>query len=178
VLDNSREDRATEFVRLLAAHERRLSGYVVAMVPNWNDAEDIVQQTKLRLWEQFEAYDREKDFGSWACAIARYQVLAFRTRTARSRIQFSQEFIDRVSSEFAQAAAESDVRATFLEACFKKLSQWQRDLLWRCCVAEDSVSRVALQLGRKTESTRKALLRIRRKLYHCIEDARQREADR
>ncbi len=130
--DGKQDNRAIEFMRLLGAHERRLCGFVVAMVPNWNDAEDIIQQTKLRLWEQFETYDRQKDFGSWACVIARYQVLAFRTRSARSRIHFSQEFIDRVSATFAETAADSDARIPFLEDCFKKLTQWQRDLLWRC----------------------------------------------
>ena len=177
VSDNSPDDRTAEFVRLLAAHERRLSGYVVAMVPNWNDAEDIVQQTKLRLWEQFETYDRQKDFGTWACVIARYEVLAFRTRTVRSRVHFSQEFVDRVSSEVTQTVVELDARLALLEKCLKKLTEWQRDLLWRCCVAGDSTRKVAAQLGRKTESIRKALLRVRRKLYRCIEDARQKEAE-
>ncbi len=178
VSDTNPDAHAIEFMRLLAAHERRLCGYVLAMVPNWNDAEDIIQQTRLRLWEQFDTYDRQKDFGTWACVIARYQVLAFRTRTARSRVRFSQDFIDRVSATFAKAATESDARLTFLEDCFKKLTEWQRNLLWRCCIADDSVRRVASQLGRKTDSIRKALLRTRRNLYRCIEDAQQKEAVR
>jgi RNA polymerase sigma-70 factor, ECF subfamily len=178
VSNNNPDGRTTEFLRLLAMHERRLTAYVVSLVPNWTDAEDIVQQTRLRLWEQFKDYDREKDFGLWACVIARYQVLAFRTRNARSRIHFSQEFIDRVSAEFVKTAADSDARLTFLEECFKKLTEWQRDLLWRCCVAEDSARMVASQLGRKADSVRKALLRTRRKLYRCIEKAQAREAGR
>jgi RNA polymerase sigma-70 factor, ECF subfamily len=177
VSDNSSNQCAAEFVRLLAANERRLGHYVATLVPNWNDAEDILQQTKLRLWEQFENYDRQKDFGVWACVIARYEVLAFRTRAARSRVQFSQAFIDRVSAELTKATAEPDTRLALLQDCVKKLSDWQRDLLRRCCMAGDSTKQVASQLGRTTESTRKALLRIRRALYRCIEVAQRKEAD-
>lgn len=171
-------NRAAEFVRLLATYERCLNGYVVALVPNWNDAEDIVQQTKLRLWEQFETYDPKRDFGTWACVIARYEVQTFRKRTARSRVHFSQEFIDRVSGELTTAIAKSDARIPLLEECLEKLAEWQRDLLLRCCGAGESTIQVASQLGRTNESTRKALLRVRRKLYRCIEAAQRREVER
>ncbi len=172
------KDHGAKFVQLLAAHERRLGSFVLALVPNWNDAEDIIQTTKLRLWEQFETYDPDKDFGAWACVIARYEVLAFRTRLARSRVQFSQELVDSMSEELTQTAAEADARLVFVEACLKKLTQWQRDLLWHCCIAGYSSQKVASLFGRKSEAIRQAMLRVRRKLYHCIEDARQKEAEK
>ena len=109
--------------------------------------------------------------------IARYQVLAFRTRSARSRVLFSQELVNRMSQELTQTDAESDARSIFLEECVKKLTQWQRNLLWRCCVANYSSQEVASQLGRKADAIRQALFRIRRKLYRCIEEAQQKEAE-
>jgi RNA polymerase sigma-70 factor, ECF subfamily len=177
MLDNTSDDRATAFVQLLAVHEQRISSYVLALMPNWSDAEEILQQTKLRLWEQFSSYNPDKDFGTWACVIARYEVLTFRTRAARSRILFSQDVIDHLSDEMPQIVAESDARLTFVEQCLTKLTAWQRDLLWRCCVAGDSTQKVASQLGRKAGATRQALLRIRRKLFLCIENAKRKEAE-
>ena len=177
MFEDAIKDHGARFVQLLAAHEHRLGSFVLALVPNWTDAEDIIQQTKLRLWEQFETYDPQKDFGIWACVIARYEVLAFRTRSARSRVQFSQELIDRMSGELTATAAEADARLTFVEECLKKLTQWQRDLLWRCCVTGYSSQTVASQLGRKAEAIRQAVFRIRRKLYRCIEDAQKKEAE-
>jgi RNA polymerase sigma-70 factor, ECF subfamily len=171
------DDRAARFVHLLAAHEHCLSSYVLAMVPNWNDAEEITQQTKVRLWEQFATYDPSKDFGVWACVIARYEVLTFRKRAARSPIHFSQAFVDCVSEELTQTSDDSDSRISFLDECLKKLTQWQQELLWRCCVDGDSTTAVAAQIGRKNDAVRKALLRVRCKLFRCIEAARRKEAD-
>ena len=166
------DQRGREFVRLLAACERRLDNYVLTLVPNWADAEDVVQQTKLRLWEQFEQYDDAKDFGAWACTVAYWEVLTFRTRTTRSHLLFSQAALDRVSKEASNVVANSDSRMHLLRQCIEKLTQWQRELLLRCCVASESVRDVAVELDRKVDSTRKAILRIRRELYRCVEDAR------
>ena len=56
--------------RLLAQYEPRLRGFILTLCPNWADAEDIAQEVKLRLWEQFDEYDPARDFGAWACTIA------------------------------------------------------------------------------------------------------------
>ncbi len=73
----------------------------------------------------------------------------------------------------AQTDAESDARLAYLEECVKKLTQWQRELLSLCCTAGYSSEEVARRLGRKADAIRQALVRIRRKLYRCIEEARQ-----
>lgn len=38
--------------------------------PHVADAEDIVQQTALALWEKFDAYDSSQAFTPWACRFA------------------------------------------------------------------------------------------------------------
>lgn len=164
-----------EFIRMLAACEHRLDSYVLTLVPNWADAEDIVQQTKIKLWEQFSQYDPAKDFGSWACTIAYYETLAFRTRANRSRIIFSEAAIQRVSKEAIAFAANSSLRVRLLQKCLKKLTHWQRELLFRCCVSSESVKDVACELNRKVDATRKAILRIRHELNRCVSDASDRE---
>jgi RNA polymerase sigma-70 factor (ECF subfamily) len=165
------DDRGAKFVRLLAACERRLDNYVLTLVPHWSDAEDVAQEVKLRLWEQFDDYDATKDFGAWACTIAYYEVLTFRTNAGRSRLQFSQEALDRVATEASHVTRQSDTRMAFLLKCMDKLTQWQRELLLRCCVAGESIKDLAAELNRKVDSTRKAVLRIRRDLLHCVEEA-------
>lgn len=69
----SASDRSTvEFLRLLSQHERRVKSFILALVPNWADADDLYQETTVRLWEQFADYDPDQEFGAWACTIAYY----------------------------------------------------------------------------------------------------------
>src|SRR3974390_1960485 len=58
------------FLSLFLRSEREVFRYVASMVPNVPDAEDIVQQTALTLWEKFEAYDPAQPFTPWACRFA------------------------------------------------------------------------------------------------------------
>lgn len=43
------DDRARTFVGLLAKHERSLREYVPSLIAHYNDAEDVLQSTKLKL---------------------------------------------------------------------------------------------------------------------------------
>src|SRR5438093_13667452 len=58
------------FLSLFLRSEREIFRYVAVLVPNVADAEDIVQQTALALWEKFDAYDPNQPFTPWACRFA------------------------------------------------------------------------------------------------------------
>src|SRR5436190_16126710 len=58
------------FLSLFLRSEREIFRYVAALVPNVTDAEDIVQQTAMALWEKFDAYDATQPFTPWACRFA------------------------------------------------------------------------------------------------------------
>src|SRR5258708_14525825 len=67
------EDQAAaqqRFLSLFLRSEREIFRYVAALVPNLTEAEDIVQQTALALWEKFDTYDPAQPFTPWACRFA------------------------------------------------------------------------------------------------------------
>src|SRR5689334_17416818 len=98
-----RRDPAT-FVRLLTQHERRVYAFILSLVPSWHDADEILQETNVRLWTEFERFEPGSDFCAWACAIAKYQVLTHRKQQARQRVRFTDEFLDVVAEEMAAEA--------------------------------------------------------------------------
>ncbi len=172
------EARTQEFVRLLSAHEQELSGYVVSLVPNWADADEVIQETKLRLWMQFDRYDPTKDFGGWARAIAYFMVLAYRKRSQRASARFSQQFVDVVSREAESLAVEASPLRQTLSDCLEKLGQAARGLLWACYAGNETIKEVAIRLGRSVRGTQRAVAEIRIDLQRCIEDAMRREESR
>ena len=78
---NRDDTRTLELLSLLGANERSLFAYVCALSPNWQDAEEIMQQVRIRIWQDFDQYDPAKPFGCWARAIAYYLTLAYRKGT-------------------------------------------------------------------------------------------------
>ena len=78
-MDESRR----QFIRLMTRHERLVYGYILSLVPNWADADEILQETNIRLWEEFEKFEAGTNFAAWAVRVAHFQVLT--TRWLRSR---------------------------------------------------------------------------------------------
>jgi RNA polymerase sigma-70 factor (ECF subfamily) len=103
VSDHSAEpsERVDEFVRLLSQNQRRIFHYVLSLVPTWDDAEEIVQETNLVLWREFGRFQGGTNFAAWSCKVAFHQVLAWRKRRKRDRLEFSIEFLEVIAEETA-----------------------------------------------------------------------------
>ena len=163
------------FLRLLRQHERQLQVYVVSLVPHWADADDIVQDTKIKLWERFAEYDSSGDFGAWSRAIAYFQVLTYRNKTRRERARLSPKALELVADAATAAAGEVDDRHRALVGCLARLTDSARSLLWRCYSEETSVKQIAEVLGRSVRGTQRAVAEIRCMLQDCIERTIHRE---
>ena len=53
-MDSVRHDR---FARAFLQCQERVYGYIVTMLPNRHDAEDVFQQTSLILWQKWDQFD-------------------------------------------------------------------------------------------------------------------------
>jgi RNA polymerase sigma-70 factor (ECF subfamily) len=166
--DAGSADRSEEFVRLLKKHERRLNGYVLSLVHNWTDADDIVQDVAVRLWQQFDDFKPDADFGAWACKIAYYQVLTHRKRAGRERLRFSAEFARAVADEIAAVSTQAGEDQETLLQCLEKLAPPERELL-RDYYSGTSIALLAEQMGRTAAALYKNLSNLRRSLRACIE---------
>jgi len=168
-ISNPTDQRTAEFLRLLGRHERRLKATVLALVPHWADADDIVQETRIRLWEQFSQYDPSKDFGAWACTIAYYQVLSYREKRSRLPAALSPEFLAAVAEQLASTGEETEDRVRALAHCLQKLDGAKRTLLQLYYARRMTMREVANRVGRTLDSVKHSIIRSRLSLADCIE---------
>lgn len=158
-----------QFVQLWARHKPRLYSYVLSLVPNWADADEVFQETNIRLWRDFHRFDGGTDFGSWATSVAYYQVLTWRKRQSRSRLMFDDAAVNAIAKHHERLMPLAEARFGALRECFDKLSQRQRDLLTRCYTSGASVAEVGAAVGKTRPAMYKSLQRIRASLRLCIE---------
>src|SRR5262249_3667766 len=118
-----------EFVRLFSRTQPRLQAYILTMVPNWADAADILQETSSVMWRKFEQFERGSNFFAWACQIARFEVTAYRKRTKREGLLFSDEFLAAIADTNDQLAATFEARQSFLVDCLQQLRPRDRELV-------------------------------------------------
>jgi RNA polymerase sigma-70 factor (ECF subfamily) len=168
--------RVDAFVRLLGQNQRRLFLYVMSLVPNWNDAEEIIQETNLVLWREFDQFTLGTNFAAWACKVAFHQVLAFRKRRQRERLEFSPAFLEAVAAETVEVADYLEERSQILAGCVGKLPEPHRDLLRLRYTEGLSVEAISQKLDRSVEAVYRALSRIRQTVHQCVSRTLTREA--
>jgi RNA polymerase sigma-70 factor, ECF subfamily len=165
-----------EFVRLLAEHERQLSGYVHTLVPQWQDAEDVLQNCKLRLWEQFATFRRDADFGAWAIAIANYMVLTHRKKHQRQRVVFCDKTLEKLAQYLpAGSSPEQNDRAAALAECVAALNDISRRMLRLFCSGHQKIKDIAHEMGQTPAAAYTSMFRIRRNLFDCVEQRLQKD---
>lgn len=161
-------EQVEAFVRLLGQHQRRIFLYVFSLVPNWNDAEEIVQEANLVLWREFGQFQPGTNFLAWACKVAFHQVLAWRKRKQRDRLEFSDAFLEAVAAEASAAADLLEERSTALAGCIAKLPEPARELVRLRYSDGCTVETIATKAGRTVEAVYRALSRIRQTLHDCV----------
>jgi RNA polymerase sigma-70 factor (ECF subfamily) len=158
------------FLRLFLQNERRLYAYILTLLPNRVDADDVLQEASLVMWDKFDAQQPPNDFAAWGCRIAYFKVLDFYKKSQRSRVRFSQTMLERVSETALEQAAtlQLDERREALTGCIEKLQPRDRDLL-TCRFAEGATTQsTADKVGRSLEAVYKALAKIRQALFDCV----------
>src|SRR5262245_3450807 len=126
-------DKSKQFLRLFLQNERRLYAYILTLLPNHTDADDVLQEASLVMWDKFDDREPPGDFAAWGCRIAYFKVLDFCKKSRRSRVCFSQAMLERVAETAVEQAEilQLDARREALTHCIEKLSPRDRELLTR-----------------------------------------------
>lgn len=159
------------FLSLFLRSEREIFRYVAALVPNLADADDIVQQTALALWEKFDAYDPAQPFTPWACRFALNKARQWIERRQRWQALLDQGLAEELAGRREELLPELEVRFKHLEGCLGKLPAEQRSLVEGYYYRRDGIEALAAGSGRTVAASYKMLQRIRHALQICIENA-------
>ncbi len=163
-------DSNAEFASRLREAQTRIFGYIYSLVRNLDDADDLFQQTCLVLWDRYGQFDPERSFTSWACGVARFEVLNFLRSRSRDRLYFSDDLnLLLIEAHENLAADQLEDRRDALSACLKKLRERDADLLQACYAAPVRIPEVASARGRSAHSIHNSLRRIRRTLFECVQ---------
>lgn len=172
-MDRNDESNAAQqrFLSLFLNSEREIFRYVAALVPNVTDAQDIVQQTAIALWEKFDAYDPAQPFTPWACRFALNKARQWIERRQRWQALLDRGLAEELARRREERLPEIEARLQHLEGCLQKLPTPQRSLVEGYYYRRDEITKLAGDTGRTVAATYKNLQRIRQSLMACMESA-------
>ncbi len=167
------------FTTQLVAVQRRLYAYILTLLPNLADADDILQETNAALLRSRDQFIPGTEFGAWACRVAYFQVLTLRKKQQRERCRLLFADDDLLQS-FANEASEQwkgreEIMLARLERCMAEISAARRELLKRRYHDNLSSKQIAADTGDSDSAIRRTLFRIRTQLLACLKREENKE---
>jgi RNA polymerase sigma-70 factor (ECF subfamily) len=157
-----------EFVELMTAHQGRLYGYVLSLLGDPDQANDVLQEANVVLWRKSEEYRPGSNFRAWAFRIAHFQTMAHRQKQLRDKVLFDDEVLALLEPAAREVDELYEQRERLLAGCLEKLGAYQRDLLLRRYNRGQSLQAIAEEFRKTTNSVAQALFRIRQRLIDCV----------
>jgi RNA polymerase sigma-70 factor, ECF subfamily len=165
----SEQERHDLFSDLIVRYQSDLYSYILAVVRNWEDTDDLLQSVYTVLWRKFESFRPGSDFLFWARRTAKIEVSNF-LRRHRLPSYATDELLDAlVETDVETQGEQREPYLAALRRCREKLSPADEELIdFR--YAEDLGSRqIAERLHRSQSSVCNSLNRIRSWLFECIQ---------
>lgn len=160
-------DPSSAFLSHMLGNQRAIRNYIFSLHPHAQDLDDLVQQTALTLWREFEKFDVRREFLPWALRVAYFEVLRLRKKKTRDRLVFSDDFIELVASESAENAT-TELHRQALDICLAKLDTQSREVLLARYAKDVTVCGLAEKHRMSTHRLYHLLDRARASLVACV----------
>jgi RNA polymerase sigma-70 factor (ECF subfamily) len=125
-----------EFTDLLKANLPAIHRFVLGMVGNHFDVEDIVQETALKAFIHFAEFRGEAKFRTWLASIARNEVRGKRRRESMSRMSYFE------SHELEQIASPRSTESPYCQYQEQEFSRILEDAIASLHASESDVIRL------------------------------------
>jgi RNA polymerase sigma-70 factor (ECF subfamily) len=158
-----------EFVQRLMASQSAMYAFIVSLLGGANDADDVLQETNMKLCRRCSQYDREQPFLRWAYTFARFEVMAYRKSKQRSRLVLDDELLANIAGELEKSAEDADSRLKMLERCIERLNPRQRELISARYGRGEAVRDIAERLSRPENAIAALFYRLRKILADCVQ---------
>ena len=163
------KESSDEFIVRLVGCQNRLYAYVYSLMPNAEQARDIVQEANLIIWRKAAEFEAGTNFEAWACKIAYFEVLASRRKKRQEQLLFSEELVEQLSQQAETRLLDFSEKEVALDECLERIDPRSRGHLLARYSLGGSVKSVAAKAGITPGAAAVLLYRIRKSLLECIQ---------
>ena len=167
--DNGVSDQSyRSYIQLLTANQRRIYGFIYAMLSDQSVAEDILQETTMFMWENFDKFQEGTNFAAWGFAIARNIVLKHCRSQKKQAMMFDSQVLENLEHQ-SDVFEYQEEQIDALEKCFKKLKEADRQLMKMRYVDNIKVKAISEKFNLSTSHLYRGMAKINNNLLKCIQ---------
>lgn len=150
--------------------QRAVAGLIRSLVPDFHDAEEVLQRVAVTLTRKFSQYDRSRPFAAWAMGMAKLEVLAYLRERRADRIVFSDALVDRIAAKYESAvSADKTPASQFIAECVDELDGRSRRAIQLRYDDNLPTAEIARVMQTSDGSVRMILMRARSLLRKCFD---------
>ncbi|MDG1895272.1 MAG: sigma-70 family RNA polymerase sigma factor [Fuerstiella sp.] len=156
------------FIREFTRSQRPLYLYILPLVGNTADADEVLQETNLVIWAKWHQFELGSNFVAWGRAIARLEVFRHRRNRNRKMTFLDDKVLELVAERSESVNENLERQQAALAQCLSQLRAKDRELIRMRYAPGANGDKVAKNLGRPANSVYQSLGRIRRSLMECV----------
>ncbi len=167
-LSKQQADQVSAFVNQLTVCQHRIYGFILTLVPNWSDADDLMQETTEVMWRKYQEAGQINNFCAWGKGIARNKVMNFYAKKKRERMLFDQNLLEDVVERERKTSSYAELRLHALQNCLRKLKSNDLHLIQVLYGQDITIKKLAEEIKRPVQGLYKAMARIHHSLLQCV----------
>lgn len=160
-------ERSKQFLILFTENQKRLFSYILSLVPQRFDAEDIMQQTVLEMWGKFDQYKTGTNFLAWGITFAKFLILKHRNKHHKPQV-LPPEMFDLILGQTDRFSKHTQNHTQALQNCIEKLGVVESRIIRLRYEEGYQITKVADTLGQTANVIYKSLAKIHTSLLLCI----------
>jgi len=162
------------FERVYKIYSARLYGNLLKLVKSESEAQEILQDVFLKVWDNRQNIDIEKSFRSWLFKIAENKVYDFFRKVARDKKKKAQ-LLTIASSEYApvEELLLTDENAAILQKAIESLPPQRQQVFRLCKLDGKSYKEVSELLGISVSTISDHIVKATKAIRSYFEDNAQ-----
>lgn len=168
-----KEAKSKELAVFWAQSQPTIAAFIHSLVPNFQDADDILQNVAIITVEKFEEFDKNRSFSAWCTGIAKNLILRYYSKKGGTQPILSIEAVEKVAQVYEQDSQsihdQIDSLKKALEKCLMRLKGKVKKIVEMHYVDELSPARIAQLLSLTPNNVSVLLHRVRLSLKTCVQ---------
>jgi RNA polymerase sigma-70 factor, ECF subfamily len=156
---------------LFARHHVRVYRFVLRLVRDQTQAEDLIGEVFFEVWRQAASFKARAAVSTWLLAIARFK--AFSLLRRRGEEELDEEIARAVedTADDPEVAFQKKERIEILRRCWSKLSPEHRDIIDLVYYQEKAIAEVADIIGVPENTVKTRMFYARKRLAILLKGA-------
>jgi len=153
---------------LFARHQVRVYRFVLRLVGNTAQAEDLISEVFLDVWRHADRFEGRSAVSTWLLAIARFKALSSMRRKPDEELDEEAAGAIEDTSDSPEATLQKKDKGAALRKCLQKLSPEHREVIDLVYYHEKSVEEAANIIGIPEATVKTRMFYARKKLSELL----------